>query len=92
MASRRTKKKEPETLGSLQGGNKDATGQQQLPSQLGMRLKKKGRWWQCGPVKFFVLVFAALFILNFASLKREYKALLPSGMFVFRLTLSNIVL
>ena len=38
------------------------------------------RWISCGPVKFLVLVLAVPFILNYASLSREAKQLIPKGM------------
>lgn len=59
-------------------------GQSPEPSNSGSRtrMKKKGRWWHCGPIKFFALVFLAMFLLNYASLKQEYKYLMPTGMYV----------
>ena len=49
----------------------------ELTEQPGHRKRK--RWWRCGPVKCFLLVVAAIFILNYASLKRETQALMPTG-------------
>lgn len=54
-------------------------GQPREKSNIGLRPKKKGRWWHCGPIKFFALVFLAMFLLNYASLKQEYKYLMPTG-------------
>jgi pimeloyl-ACP methyl ester carboxylesterase len=49
------------------------------PAPMGKRWVKKKRWWQCGPVKYFLLTFVFIFILNYASLKREQAYLLPEG-------------
>ena len=76
MAARRRKNaNEPEGVAASDEGREASNG----ASPLGMRVKKKGRWWQCGPVKIFLIVFLAIFILNYGSLKREYTHLMPPG-------------
>ena len=49
------------------------------PAPAGKKWVKKRRWWNCTPVKCFLLLVVAVFVLNFASLKREEKALFPEG-------------
>ncbi|XP_003385364.1 PREDICTED: uncharacterized protein LOC100631396 [Amphimedon queenslandica] len=49
------------------------------PAPAGKKWVKKKRWWNCTPVKCFLLILVAIFVLNFASLKREEKALFPQG-------------
>lgn len=49
------------------------------PAPAGKKWVKKRRWWNCTPVKCFLLIVVAVFVLNFASLKREEKALFPQG-------------
>ncbi len=77
MAARRRKNaNEPEVATS---SSKDRKESNAATSQIGMRVKKKGRWWQCGPVKVFLLIFVSIFVLNYGSLKREYTFLMPPG-------------
>ena len=61
------------------GGKGEPDSTPSTSSRIGMRLKKKGKWWQCGPIKFFLLLFLGMFVLNYASLKREYTHLMPPG-------------
>ena len=59
-------------------------------SMIGMRKRKKGRWWQCGPVKVLILAVLGMFVLNYASLKREQRSLMPPGMSVFYFIVSIV--
>ena len=63
------------------GGSRErrAEAEELPPAPPGKQWVKKKKWWNCGPVKCFLLVVAAVFVLNFASLKREEKALFPEG-------------
>ena len=40
---------------------------------------KKSRWVRCGPVKYLFIFVSGVFLLNYASLKRESTALRPKG-------------
>lgn len=75
MATRK-RGRAPENLTFSTG---DTAQQQETPAQAGKKWRKKRRWWQCGPVKCFLLAIVAIFVLNFASLKREEKVLMPKG-------------
>lgn len=72
-------RKRGRTPENLTFSNGDTAQQQETPAQAGKKLRKKRRWWQCGPVKCFLLAIGAIFVLNFASLKREEKVLMPKG-------------
>lgn len=72
-------RKRGRTPENLTFSTSDTAREQEPPAQAGKKWRKKRRWWQCGPVKCFLLVIAAIFVLNFASLKREEKGLMPKG-------------
>ena len=61
---------------------KDGAMERQYQEELSKRKKRPWWWWRwisCGPVKFLALLLAVPFILNYASLSREAKQLLPKG-------------
>ena len=56
--------------------------EKQYQQELARRKKKPSicrRWLSCGPVKFLAILIAIPLVLNYASLKREAKALRPKG-------------
>lgn len=61
---------------------KDGIMERQYQETVSRRNKRPWWWWRwisCGPVKFLALVLVVPFILNYASLSREAKQLIPKG-------------